>query len=198
MDLSSEPVLSEALLSDLRRYLDANYLEPSEPIRTSRVRRRAEATAFAESAVLENRVSAPYACPSVSADTKRRTGFDALLRQKESSFSEYLITLLNESGEKDSAVYRRAEISRQLFHKILSKKDYQPTKSTALQLALGLRLDLAGTQKLLGKAGYALTRSSKTDLVVQYFIEHNEFSIVTINAALYDCGLPLLKTGSML
>jgi len=114
----------------------------------------------------------------------------------ESTFSEHLLDLLNECGEKDSDVYRRAEISRQLFHKIISNKHYQPTKSTAIQLALGLHLNLAETQKLLEKAGYALTRSSKTDLVVQYFIEHGEYSIVVINTALFDCGLPLLKTGS--
>jgi hypothetical protein len=45
---------------------------------------------------------------------------------------------------------------------------------------------------LLGKAGFALTRSSKSDLVVQYFIQRGEYSIVTINTALYDCDLPLL------
>ena len=121
---------------------------------------------------------------------------DAILKHAECTFSEYLLDLLKECGEKDSDVYHRAEISRQLFHKIINNKDYQPTKSTAIQLALGLRLNLAQTQKLLEKAGYALTRSSKSDLVVQYFIERGEFSIVTVNMALYDCGLPLLKTGA--
>ena len=124
------------------------------------------------------------------------TDLESILNGAESTFSEYLLDLLKECGEKDSDVYRRAEISRQLFHKIVNKKDYQPTKSTAIQLALGLRLDLPGTQKLLERAGYSLTRSSKTDLVVQCFIERGEYSIVAINLALYDCGLPLLKTGS--
>lgn len=114
------------------------------------------------------------------------------LDQKESTFTEFLLDLLNERGEKDSAVYHRAQMSRQLFNKIINKRDYQPTKNTALQLAIGLRLDLNQTQKLLGKAGYALTRSSKSDLVVQYFIQRGEYSIVTINTALYDCDLPLL------
>ena len=121
---------------------------------------------------------------------------DSILKGAESTFTEHLLDLLKERGEKDSDVYRRAEISRQLFNKIINKKDYQPSKSTAIQLALGLRLDLVETQKLLEKAGYALTRSSKADLVVQYFIERGEYSIVVINTALFDCGLPLLKTGS--
>ena len=127
---------------------------------------------------------------------RKADDLETLLKETESTFSEHLLDLLKECGEKDSDVYRRAEISRQLFHKIISKKDYQPTKSTAIQLALGLRLNLAETQKLLEKAGYALTRSSKTDLVVQYFIEHGEYSIVAVNMALFDCGLPILKTGS--
>jgi O-acetyl-ADP-ribose deacetylase (regulator of RNase III) len=153
--------------------------------------------------------TAPFPKPSQKAETARpakrdeavgsaakKDDLETILKGMESTFSEYLLDLLQECGEKDSTVYRRAEISRQLFHKIINKRDYQPTKSTAIQLAFGLRLNLAQTQKLLEKAGYALTRSSKSDLVVQYFIERGEFSIVTVNMALYDCGLPLLKTGA--
>ena len=58
-------------------------------------------------------------------------------------------------------------------------------------------VDLSKAKKLLEKAGYTLTRSSKTDLVVQYYIERKIYSIPFINAALYDCGLPMLKTGSV-
>ena len=145
------------------------------------------------------RKAAPLQAPKGAASFAAASDdLNELLNTAESGFSEYLSDLLKESGEKDSAVYRRAQISRQLFHRIMTQKNYQPTKSTAIQLALALRLDLAGTQKLLSKAGYSLTRSSKTDLVVQYFIERKEYSIVAINAALYDCGLPLLKTGSVL
>ena len=117
------------------------------------------------------------------------------LGRHEKTFSEYLLDLLRERDGKDSEVYKRAEVSKQLFSKILSNKDYQPTKTTAIQLALGLQLDLAQTQKLLGKAGYTLTRSSKTDLVVQYYIERKIYNVTFINTALDDCGLPLLKTG---
>ncbi|MBR6259521.1 MAG: RNase III inhibitor, partial [Oscillospiraceae bacterium] len=122
-------------------------------------------------------------------------GLDDILKNRDATFSEYLLELLKERGGKDSEVYKRAEISRQLFSKILCSRDYQPTKSTAIQLAIGLQLDLNQTKKLLEKAGYALTRSSKTDLVVQYYIERSVYSVTFINEALYDCGLPLLKTG---
>ncbi len=126
---------------------------------------------------------------------ERLQSLQDLLRQHEPTFSEYLLDLLAERDVKSSEVYKRAEVSRQLFSKIISNRDYQPTKNTVLQLAIGLQLDLAQTQALLGRAGYALTRSSKTDLVVQYYIERGIYSVTFINAALDDCGLPLLKTG---
>ncbi len=125
----------------------------------------------------------------------RPASLEDVLKQHEKTFSEYLTELLGERDGKASEVYKRAEVSKQLFSRILSNPDYQPSKSTVIQLALGLQLDLPQTQKLLGKAGYALTRSSKTDLVVQYYIERKIYNVTFINEALYDCGLPLLKTG---
>lgn len=123
------------------------------------------------------------------------SALEDVLKQHEKTFSEYLLNLIRERDGKVSEVYKRAEVSKQLFSKILNNPEYQPTKSTVIQLAIGLQLDLPGTQKLLEKAGYALTRSSKTDLVVQYYIERKVYSVTFINEALYDCGLPLLRTG---
>ena len=108
------------------------------------------------------------------------------------TFTEALLRMLKEHGEKDSVVYRQACISRQLFNKIINDKHYQPKKGTVIQLAIGLELDLPQTQELLGKAGYVLTRSSKTDLVVQYFINRKEYSMVTIDTALVDANLPTI------
>ena len=62
-------------------------------------------------------------------------------------------------------------------------------------MAIGLQLNLVQTQKLLESAGFVLTRSSKADLVVKYYIERKIYNVTFINEALYDCGLPLLKTG---
>ena len=205
------------LFDDLRSYVDDRYVDAAEEAEYGADRVYGPQRRRIQALRAEDRAGAPMAAGAVpqakkaepqwftsidefeeadEAENAAPADLESLLRSVESTFSEYLLDLLNECGEKDSDVYRRAEISRQLFHKIVCKKDYQPTKSTAIQLALGLRLDLAKTQKLLEKAGYSLTRSSKTDLVVQYFIERGEYSVVAINMALYDCGLPLLKTGA--
>ena len=202
--------MAGSLFDDLKSYVDDNYVSErheeeywidSHPLtnapggasrRAARPklprmsRRREEEDAACGSALLSVPAEAPMACaPSL----------EDILKQHEKTFSEYLLDLLKERDGKDSEVYKRAEVSKQLFSKILNNKEYQPTKSTAIQLAVGLELDLAQTQKLLEKAGFALTRSSKADLVVEYCIRHKLYSITFINEALYDCGLPLLKTG---
>lgn len=198
--------VSKGLYKDLKSYVDDRYVEAAEKAEygrpfSNRDRRQAvlESAPFAPTQAPKAALFRPAKAAktdAVQSALGAALDLETLLNSAESTFSEHVLDLLKEYDEKDPEVYRRAEISRQLFHKIISNKDYQPTKSTAIQLAIGLKLDLAETQKLLSKAGYALTRSSKTDLVVQYFIERGEYSIVAVNLALYDCGLPLLKTGS--
>ena len=195
-----------SIFDDLKSFIDDNYVsEKNEEEylidnlppgyydrRDEAIRRRRR-----EREAIKYNLSDTFAAPSM-APIPASSGYSSIedaLKQHESSFSEYLLDLLIEMDKKNSEVYKRAEVSKQLFSKILNNKDYQPTKSTVIQLAIGLELDLTQTQKLLEKAGYALTRSSKTDLVVQYFIDKKMYSVTLINEALYDCGLPLLKTG---
>lgn len=202
--------IAGSIFDDLKSYIDDNYVSEkneeeyfideyptvnASSIRPKRAelqrRRRMERERRERESFVGSAPQAPLAAPRPD----ERYSLADILKQHEKTFSEYLLDLLKERDGKDSEVYKRAEVSKQLFSKILNNPDYQPTKSTVIQLALGLELDLVQTQKLLGKAGYALTRSSKTDLVVQYYIERKIYNVTFINEALYDCGLPLLKTG---
>ena len=202
--------IAGSIFDDLKSYIDDNYaaerseeeypvdeypranLSRRERARMEQRRRRKECGSVDWDGVVGAALpqAAMFEKPEAPA-----ASLEDVLRQHEKTFSEYLLDLLKERNGKDSEVYKRAEVSKQLFSKILNNPDYQPTKSTVLQLALGLQLDLPQTQKLLEKAGYALTRSSKTDLVVKYYIERKIYNVTFINEALYDCGLPLLKTG---
>ena len=116
-----------------------------------------------------------------------------IMRRKESSFVEYLRDLLREKDfKKDSIIYNRAGISRQLFNKIINNFEYQPTKRTVYQLIVGLQLDLEQARKLMDKAGYSMTRSSKMDLMMEYFIMNGRYNTIEIDVALVDAGLPPL------
>lgn len=108
------------------------------------------------------------------------------------SFSEYLIQLIDKSGMTDSEVYHRANRDRRLFSKIRGNRDYQPSKETAVAFAIALRLSFNETQELLRKAGYVLTRSNKSDIIVEYFIRHRNYDIFAINEMLFEYDRKLL------
>jgi len=66
------------------------------------------------------------------------------------------------------------------------------SKSTALALAIGLRLSVQEAQDLLARAGFAFSPCDKRDLIVRYFLENGDHDIARVNAALYDFDQSLL------
>lgn len=140
----------------------------------------------------QSSVPMPRARPAkkVSMDTARlpdlsHPGLTELLAQTDARFSDTLLKLIDASGKKDSEIYTRANVSRQHFSKIRNNPGYRPTKATAVAFAIALKLDLEQTKDLLGRAGYALTNSSKFDVIIMYFIQQGIYDIYEINTALF-------------
>ena len=115
-----------------------------------------------------------------------------LMAEQEESFSQRLFRLIDEKGLKDPDVYKKANLDRRLFSKIRSHTDYQPSKQTALALALALELNLDQTRDFIGKAGYTLSRSNKTDIILEYFIQEGDYDIYEINQILFAFDQPLI------
>ena len=116
---------------------------------------------------------------------------DALSRLDE-SFAETLQRHIKARGLKNADCYKRANIDKKLFSKIINTPHYKPKKPTALALAIALELSLDETKDLLMKAGLALSHSDKFDIIVEYFIMQGKYDIFEINEILYEFDQVLL------
>ena len=119
-----------------------------------------------------------------------------LVEAVDETFSQALFRLIDARQMSDPEVYKRANLSRKLFSKIRKNKDYRPSKPTALALAIALRLNLDETKDLIGRAGFALTHSSKFDIIVEYCIQKNIYNIFELNEILFAFDQPLLGGNS--
>ena len=55
-----------------------------------------------------------------------------------------------------------------------------------------MKLSLPEMRDLLERAGFALSRSSKRDIIVEYFVTNEIFDLFAINEALYEFDEPLI------
>ena len=108
------------------------------------------------------------------------------------SFSQMLLRLIKDSGEKNSTIYNRANIDRRHFSKIANHDDYKPSKQTVLAFAIALKLDFEKTKDLLAVAGFTLSKTNLADVIVSCFIEYKIFDVDKVNQALYKYDQPLL------
>lgn len=176
--------LSEQLFQGVASYIDQHYVDSCELATYGAAPRRGRRRMDRRMEVCES-MAMPR--PSMS--------LEDFLKAKDSGFTQRLLELIAQKGLKNSAVYKRANISKQLFSKIINDPDARPTKPTAIALALALELDLEETRDLIGRAGYALTNSSTFDLIIRYFIERKQYNVVEINIALYEFDQSLLGAG---
>ena len=141
-----------------------------------------------------NRRELPRKSRSADWSTGRLPNLDRYLQELDAGFSETLLKLIDRSGKKDSEIYNKANVSRQHFSKIRNNPNYKPTKSTAIAFAIALELNMEETNDLIGRAGYTLTRSSKFDMIIMYFIQNRNYNMFDINETLYEFDQSLLGT----
>ena len=168
--------IGTSLYSDIAAYIDDNYAQEHAMPRSAR----------------QMKECVPKVCEDSCFDTFGHASLAELVEQADESFSEMLLRKIDEKGMTDAQCYKLANIDRKLFSKIRSDRLYKPSKPTAIAFILALKLPPEEAEEMLKKAGFALSHSSKFDIIVEYFITKGNYNVFEINEALFAFDQPLI------
>lgn len=179
--------LSEKLFKSVSSYIDENYIRSKtldEYGTESMYGSRLETRRIREQECFDMSVGAAI---SIDSDD-----WGQLLKDLDAGFSETLLQLIDRTGKKDSEIYKKANVDRKLFSKIRNNMDYRPSKTTALAFAFALELDVDETKDFISRAGFALSHSSKFDVIVEYFLVNGNYNVFELNEVLFAFDQPLI------
>lgn len=179
--------LSEKLFKSVSSYIDENY------IRSKTLDEYGTESMY--SSRLETRRIREQECSDMSVGAAIPIDSDdwgQLLKDLDAGFSETLLQLIDRTEKKDSEIYKKANVDRKLFSKIRNNMDYRPSKTTALAFAFALELDVDETKDFISRAGFALSHSSKFDVIVEYFLVNRNYNVFELNEVLFAFDQPLI------
>ena len=116
---------------------------------------------------------------------------DDLMNRMDETFSQRLLRMIVERDLTDSEAYTKAYVDRRHFSKIRNDENYSPNKKTVLAFAIALELSIDEAKDLLGSAEFTLSRSSKTDIIISYFLQNKIYDMFEINEVLDAYKQPL-------
>ncbi len=108
-----------------------------------------------------------------------------MLSKMDDNFAVTLLKLIDIKGITEVECYKKANVSKQTWYKIMNEKNYKPSKNTVIAFAIALELSLEETKHLLSTVGFTLSKSNKFDIIIEYFLLNKEYNIFTINETLF-------------
>lgn len=210
-------MVDQKLIDEVGKYIDKYYEPVKDDIKMDREmisifdkitrfrKKRAEEKALQEQQIQESSQIEKSAPEEFDVSTMQKTkikkgmsstmsvnrNIDNLMDQLEETFSQRLLRMIDERGMTDSEAYTKAYVDRRHFSKIRKDVNYVPNKKTVLAFTIALELSLDEAKDLLASAGFALSRSSKTDIIVAYFLQNKIYDMFEINDVLDAYGQPV-------
>ena len=101
-----------------------------------------------------------------------------------------------ESFSDENIIADRAGLENGYFTKLQNTDSYRPSKQETVLLCLAMCLNIEEAKVLLKSAGYALSNSEKSDLVIRYFLENQLYKTSDLDYVLNKlCETDLASIG---
>lgn len=178
---------NQKLYESVGKYIDKYYIDKHEEDADIKLVKSA-----IESYAVES-IQETKATDTISLTLPVNRNIESLMGQMDETFSQRLLRLIDERGMTDSEAYNKAYVDRRHFSKIRKDVNYSPNKKTVLAFAIALELSIDEAKDLLNSAGFALSRSSKTDIIVAYFLQNKIYDMFEINEILDAYGQPIFE-----
>jgi len=100
------------------------------------------------------------------------------------TYSEIILMYLKDNVRDSKNISEKYSLGENYFNKLKENDNYVPSKGEALTLCFALKLNFEETKAVLKAANYALTNSEKSDLIIRFFIQNNNYNLSDLNYVL--------------
>lgn len=107
-----------------------------------------------------------------------------IIKEVGKSFSDTLFAFIRKKDVDEVKLYQKIGISRSVFSRIRSDKQYQPERDNVYRFAIGLELNLDEAIQLLQSAGYYFKLNSRTSLVIRHCLANGIYELMAVDEIL--------------
>ncbi len=100
------------------------------------------------------------------------------------SFSDIVTAYLKDCEKNENMLCDKFQLEKNFFSNLRSDKKYHPSKGEAILVSFAFKLNLEETKALLKSAEHFLSNSSKSDLIIRFFLDKKDYNVGDLNYVL--------------